>query len=250
MKKVLFSLLSISLILVACNNNKEVIDVENVVERKVPANTDKEQSNDKKEDKSKKEIDESDKSEETEDNDVFIKYEDLTHEHILALAILGQKPLKYPVDDPVGDINIFPTSDEYLSGKLKMKAMGPVDETIVFDEIGLIEIGENSLLLNNPPYSVDLYSVSPDTGTPQYIAIGEEKVLMFITNADANYETMFEEIPAAEYNIRELYEEYIDDPRFIDLSNMIHTYESWDDYPMPEVISIPIDQKDMESDVE
>lgn len=63
-EKVLFNLFSTSLILVTCNNNKEV--VENVVERKAPAKTVKKQINDKKEAKINKEI---------EVKDVFIKYE-------------------------------------------------------------------------------------------------------------------------------------------------------------------------------
>lgn len=46
---------------------------------------------------------------------------------------------------------------------------------------------------------------------------------MFRSNTTGlDYETIFEDRPAAEYNIRELYEEYIDDPRFIDISNMIN----------------------------
>jgi len=65
---------------------------------------------------------------------------------------------------------------------------------------------------------------------------------MFRTNTTGlDYETIFEDRPAAEYNIRELYEKYIDDSRFIDLSNMIHIYESWDDYLISEIISVPID---------
>ena len=82
-----------------------------------------------------------------------MKYEDLTHEHVLALAILGQKSLKYLV----GDINIFPTADEYLSGRTKKKAMGLVDETIVFDEIGLIEYGGDTLFLSSPSYYIVSY---------------------------------------------------------------------------------------------
>ena len=129
--------------------------------------------------------------------------------------------------------------------------MGTVDETIVFDEIGLIENTTGSMFSNSLPYSVDIFSFLPDPSTPQVIAIGKEKVLMFRSNTTGlDYETIFEDRPAAEYNIRELYEEYIDDPRFIDISNMIHKYESWDDYPRPEIINVPIDPEDMESEDE
>ena len=57
---------------------------------------------------------------------------------------------------------------------MKKDTMRPVDETIVFDEIGLIENRTGSMFSNSPPYSVDIFSVLPDPGAPQDIEIGKE----------------------------------------------------------------------------